>query len=935
MSLTTRALLSALLLPTLFIGHLDAQLAIPADVNFFAGGAPSKRFQDSENNTIQSPEAKALPHALLFHDGRQLRGELLSLTATEVILKRPDASEPLRIPRDGVRRIVLAEPPENETPLFFQVRSIRRDPGQKSRRLIVATVKLKGGGWFCGELSSADGETFSLKLEGKSAISLKRDQIEWFYFDSKPMSAFEFTGSLLDAKGWLLRAPSARAEIIGRTLVVSGAESFSRPITLAPRFEVQFEVPADAQAGLRLWIQASLEPPGSYTRGSMELQLGEKEAVFGLFTERFEKQTVPFKEEAPPEAPVRYRFLYDGFGQRVSVLRDDKPLGSWPLPETDNSNRPAPFQFLGFDRTVNGEKAPLKFNAIRVGPWDGMVPDGTPGDRLSVGRQSAIPGSVTEVTERSLVFAGKKGAVAPEVFYEFASDAAPAALEMEGKLTFGFGGELNAASLEIHDGKAVCKTAFASAFEVPIDVLQVVTFNKSKPSGGEPADTLVFKNGDQFRGTLLPSGSDGPVHWKTSSGQAIEFQLPSIAGVRFAAPAQAAAEGTSVDLRNGDRLRGEMVKLDKTGLTLLNPAFGRLILQRDQLWRVYPDPKLNFGDGTNEGAIWRIGKRRIDNVNIHDFTAAENRGRWMIFNGFYLLHPEENDSSGTPPGDNIPNQLEELQAPPSLTRNKQFEIRAELSNAGGNDIFSILMLEAEKDAPFMTVVFNSDQLQAGLVDPKHPEASQQKSVNLEERIAGKIVRMAVRIFVDSELGTADFYINGAPLLRMGQKANERLPGLGRTVSFSAFPVPLTVFSNLWIGPWNGELPQPDGTDAPRTILSNGDVAADTPAEFRENRFFLESEIGPIEIERDKVQSLDFGGTMTPGPNAAARVLLSNGSSLNLSAFKWEGGELVATSQILGELRLPAGIVRELIYSPPMTPPLVVLPEKKPARTILR
>ncbi len=907
-----------------------AQLAIPAGIDLFA-----KNPDVTGESAKQTDDDKAYPHALLFHQGTQLRGRVSALTKTEVVLERPDADQPVRVPRGEVRRIVLSEPPENNTPLFFQVQSIRREEGFGSKRLLVATVKLVGGGWFCGQLSSADGETFSLALPEQGTLTFHRSQIEWFYFDMKPVPAIELSGNPLDAAGWLTRAPSARVQMSGRTLVVEDAESFSQLAFLPPRFRVQFEVPGDAQEGLRLWLQPTQELPGNRNRGSIELQLARKELSLGRFVEKFEKAIVPIPEEMT--RAVNYEVLYDGPGLRLILLRDATVIGEWPLFPSGTDNRPSPIQFLGFDRVLEHEKAPLKFNRLRVEPWNGIVPSGsaTTDDQLSAGRYPAIEGKLSRLKETSLLFAEKKAAVAPEVFVQFAPANPVASPDATTRLLLGFAGELNAAELEIRENRAFCKTAFSSGFELPVEPLQIITFSEPATSSKAGPNLLLFKNGDQLTGTLLPSRAEGAIHWRSDSGQQIAFDQSRVAGVRFNGVPDSKPGGINIELRNGDRLRGELLALDKESLTMDHPQLGRLALQRDRLRLIYPDRHLNLSDGMGEAAAWIAGTRRVDNIALHDFVPLKKRDdRWIRSNGFHLLRPGESPAANVPLGDHIPNFLEELQAP-AREPLERFEIRAHLSNAAGRDLFSFLFLTAEPGVPFLMATFTPDQLQVGIVDPKNPEANQQQEVSLQEKLSERTGSQQVRIFVNAKLGTADFYINGVLLLRHGQQPRDRVPGLGRTISFATFPIPMAIFSHLWIGPWNGLLPQPETDTAPGTILINGDVASEPAVGFQNGRFLLESEIGPIEVVREKVQLIHFGGAPLPEPRPVACVVLTNGSSLQLSSFSWENGELAAKNVFLGDLRLPAAIIAELIYSPSLIETPVVLPEKKPGRKTLR
>ena len=185
------------------------------------------------------------------------------------------------------------------------------------------------------------------------------------------------------------------------------------------------------------------------------------------------------------------------------------------------------------------------------------------------------------------------------------------------------------------------------------------------------------------------------------------------------------------------------------------------------------------------------------------------------------------------------------------------------------------------------------------------------------------------MFVDRKAGTADFLLNGALVARTGQNAGERLPGIGEVVSISVSQQEdsAVVLSNLWVGPWTGELPRAgEGTPA-ATALTNGDAAPDVPDKWRDGKFTIETAAGPLELPLEKVQAVEFGGVMTP-EKAAGRIRLADGCAVNVDGFRWDGKELAAHSAILGDLRLAAGVVSELIFDPaPARPPRTPVAKK--------
>jgi len=195
----------------------------------------------------------------------------------------------------------------------------------------------------------------------------------------------------------------------------------------------------------------------------------------------------------------------------------------------------------------------------------------------------------------------------------------------------------------------------------------------------------------------------------------------------------------------------------------------------------------------------------------------------------------------------------------------------------------------------------------------------------------------VRLFVDTRAGTCDFFINGVAVAHVGKDPGERLTKSDYTFRlqpYSSGGIP-SILSNVWIGPWSGELPQPAAAAAPSTALVNGDVAPGAPKAMHDGQWTLDSELGGLDFPAEKMLAVDFGGEMHP-EHTAARLRLVDGTTINVDGFHWKDRELTAHSAILGDMRLPLGAVAELVYDPPlphvpMTPESAELVQKAPAK----
>jgi hypothetical protein len=389
----------------------------------------------------------------------------------------------------------------------------------------------------------------------------------------------------------------------------------------------------------------------------------------------------------------------------------------------------------------------------------------------------------------------------------------------------------------------------------------------------------------------------------------VEFQLGRIAGVRLASGqnGKTAGEAATVELRNGERLRGELLGLDEKQLRWKHAQLGLVAVDRSRLWHLYPNARLDVCDGGRDPQAWLSAADEKSNA-----AKEAPRGKacpWIYLDGHYILIPS---------GQNAGFYNGELGSLDRTVRGEyeRLEVRCEATQVGGGQPNFGLQLSAKDDAGSMQMTVSYGNLQLYVNNPKAPNRQNWRNISLREKGTDATTRTSLRVFIDAKAGTADVFVDGVLAVRIGKDANDRLPGLGQTVRFhpysaSHYPV---VFSNLWIGPWNGELPRAGGAGTATTALANGDAVSGAPKELRDGKFLLESEIGALELPVEKVQAVEFDGALSP-EKALGRIRLADGSAINVDTFRWNGRELVAHGATLGDLRLPIGVVSELIYDP--------------------
>jgi hypothetical protein len=903
-----------------------AQVTLPADINLFGDDFPPREGRRVVVNSPAADQTKTptedYQQTLLFHNGRQLRGTLAEVTKDEVMWRRKDASEVLRFPRADIRRVLLV-PPERLTSQFGM--NVEYAAAKNVTLPPLATVKLPGGDWLRGAVTSTNGQTFNLALSGGVPIQVNRAHIEWLHFGVKPAPAFGLGQGAMALEGWLAGG-TPRVESKDGTLTVHDAQWVGRALATPARFEVAFEVPEASEEGLRLWLQPFNPQPNSYSTGTVQLTFGRKELRWLVFQDTTQPNTLKLPAEAQAETgPVRYRIFYDGPGQRVLLLRNGRQLGDWSLkPKIEQlgmDRRDRLPRGLCFDRQERGQKSVLQFRGLSVLPWDGVQPKAdapAPNeDRLSTPTAPPLLGHLDAVQEKELTFAGQNVPLAADTFVAFPQTPAPLA-ETEALLSFGAQGEISVAELQISVGQIRGRSVFAPALELPASAMQFIAFAPQATKAAPPAgDLLVFKNGDELSGALVTAASGTSLRWRLASGQEVDFLAERIAGVRLTSTAKIQPSGT-IELRTGERLRGTAAGFDEKQLHWQHTLLGDLRIDRTLLWRLYPNARQSLRDGGQDPEAWLRDTPNAQRFIYYSRVRPRDEA-WLALDGRFVLRAREGSGEqALGPSCELGGGLD------------RFELRVDVASPGENfGTLNVNFLAPGDGGIGMNL--SSYEMNLYVRNPKFPNGGANRELQFRDKLGDNVRQLSLRAFVNGPAGTIDFFLNGYNLGRVGQTPAERLPGIGKSLAIDTYSYGRSqlLLSEVTITPWSGELPRPGGA-TPVTVLANGDVAQGAPLSLSDGRWKLDSEIGPLDLAGDKVQAVEFGGEMQP-TRAAGRLRLVDGSALLVDRFQWSDGELTAHHAVFGELRLPANAVSELIFDPAPARPATVADPKKLAR----
>ncbi len=640
-----------------------------------------------------------------------------------------------------------------------------------------------------------------------------------------------------------------------------------------------------------------------FTLGAASIQMAPAEIVHGSFHRGFAQKTSPVPKDARGAVGgvVSYRLFYDGPGNRAAVMRNGVLVAEWQPHPGAMSNAFRVWRVC-LDRVEN--IAPLRVHALRVQPWDGTISPNSdaPATRqvLSAPNTARQPGTLDAVTLNDVTFSGTKKSREAGMFIRFPNK--PAALaDADALLMLGKRGEVGAADLEVRDGKARARTAFAKSIELPLETIEQIAFTPRDAPLPEPADAMVLKNCDELRGSLLKASTGAPLlRWKMRSGQEVNIAPGRIASVRIGTgidqPPRAAA--ATLELRNGDRLRGEVTAFDEQRIDFKSAQFGTPTIAREKLRALDPAQTLLPWDGGADpdswlGIDWREGRVALPGM----FTRAHDAASWICMDGWYV--PRQ-------PGEKTgPNRT----LPPGVER---YELRFTATDLTGRPPAFAARLMTEDETASATFRLSALRFSVITINEKTPAMPNRPWASLPEAALKDFSsRVSMRLLVDVKAGTAAVFANNTFVVKIGLH-DVAISGIGQrfSISPSSYRDSSAMISNVWLGPWNGEKSAPD--NEPATLLANGDTVHGTPTAFREGAYAVATELGAIDVPAAKLMAIDFAGG-TDAAKTPARIRFVDGSVMSVEGFDWDGRELRARSAVLGELRVPASGVSELIW----------------------
>ena len=935
------------------------------------------------------PADPAGDQVLELTDGSQLHGKLTAFGRSDIIWQRADTAGPLTFTPQDVKRIVLGG---NEPA-----------PAQKTN----ATVKLTGGDWLTGDLSAMQGGKFRLAIEGAGVFEIERDKVEWIHLSkSAPPDAYEGPAGPMGLAGWDTggAAGSGAWDYADGALIARAAMPLMRRFEALPeRTDIEFSASdgGNAMRGLTLWLQPGLQSRG-YSKGSVYLRFQANNisgnACDGSNMKNF-SANVP--EDKNPPKETRYRILHDRRGGKLIIFVNGKKVADWEMP---GQKDPAQGGSLSWQPTFWSSNMAWTLSKVRVRPWDGSTDpdpkaDEAGKDLLSI--QLPIPnpaksagspivneeridpsapppkpgqarqaGSLEAISADSVKFSGREIARKDPLFIRLnrAALADPPAGSVA-RVWLAQRGEFDVTALGFRDGQLKVRTSFGGDLTLPITAVRTIEFphriaaaDKAIAEGG---DTLIFRNGDELRGTLISANHDQRVKWKPVKGtQTAEFTVNRIAGILLANRAKPAAMAPTVAVRfrNGDWLPGELLHLDRQQLHFRSPIADNLQLDRTGIRALYfgQNSEVPVWDGASERQSWMKtsgaemygGRQRAE-----EDTARRNPWRYLD-GAFNLPRNISRDGSGNGSGPNIGRTFDTLP--------DKVELSFDLSTPKGPAGYSFQLFNDE-NRPGLMVQGGWDSAYIYDMSPRKQGGAffnQPQQIEFGDKVGDEGNRRTFRFLTDRRTGRLVMIVNGIPVGGFGQKSGKESPKPGKGIAITPQPMNSSVtVSNLWVGPWSGDAPEiskgggranrhgganiinevnqavtpadkKDGAaDKPATpaadllALANGDETSGTLDSASATELHLQCDAGKLDIPVNRALMAEFAGAPQP-PAAGIRLHLAGKGTITVDSLQVADGKVICHSPAAGDLVFATASLAEIVFQPRSVSPPENAADKK-------
>ena len=798
---------------------------------------------------------------LITNHGDRLAGLLTDYRAGQVQWQHPDLPQPLNIPASDIREIQFS--PAVSTP----VRSLK------------ICLKLSGGDWIAGDITSPDGCAFEWVHPCGFRWTFSRADLAWVLATVSRPYPVGFAHSPRELLGWRTGSGVQPAFENG-LIVMGGADSLQGEGDFKLPLEISFAIPAECELGLRLSLQASAAfPRGDLAASHFRFSADDVE----YFSEAMEHPAALLErpQDQAGDGMVHYRMLWNRQRAQIHLVRNGRFIGTFPMEGRSTSTMR---YRVTFSRAPEFADQSLKFSRLQIAPWNQVLPGETPaakGTPPLPERTGTVFGHLASLDQKMFTFAGRMQPVRDTQFFNFFHNPVPLD-RAEAILDLGEAGQIAIDRVSFTKGYVHGRTSFADRISIPtLMVHRFIPIAYELPPQAA-RDVLVFKNGDHLAGNAFAVARGKPVQFQAFD-QMLEVSEARVAGLQFAKSERRFPESpATVELRNGDRLAGNLRTLDRARANMIHPLLGPLEVPREQLFAICLDSRFRVEQGDFAFRA-ELPKREVFSFN-GCYLFPPNDDAWLDRNPIVYRPPEEF-------------QLYEVRFFADFAIPK-IGVRVRFSDEAGEEAMELI-------------------LTPGRAVSKEPQRVSQTYIPPNPRLE-------FRTIVNALNGSVIPSVNSQWLPNPLQ-SRHRLQGVA--IHGFALQTPMAL-NHLLVPRWQKNMPTDGEDDEAMTLLKNGDVGPGAPDELRDGRFRLAKELASLEVEAGNVLGIFFGGKPVP-KMAAGRVVLQDGTALLVDTFHLQRPDVIARTTAFGELRLPVEAMAEIVFDPPPIEARTTLPPRIP------
>ncbi|HEY2342359.1 MAG TPA: hypothetical protein VGH90_04980, partial [Chthoniobacteraceae bacterium] len=428
----------------------------------------------------------------------------------------------------------------------------------------------------------------------------------------------------------------------------------------------------------------------------------------------------------------------------------------------------------------------------------------------------------------------------------------------------------------------------------------------------------VFRNGDRVRGALEAASDHGKLRWRTvQGGGAVEFDPAGVSGVLFA-PEKGKAPETSratVRCRNGDVLMGEAIALDKERLTLDAAQAGRFSVSRKNVRAVYfsADGKPRVLSSAAGAALLQnqfiegnyVFGGRIDKAKE---DKRKNPDPWRYFDGAFTFPGGAFRSGALRAGLSMDDMPENV------------ELAFDISVPKGPALFSVQLFSSEPNSGGYLLQLQPQQVTVYDMQPRQRGG---RVLQQQYSFIGKVDELAsvrhFRLFTDRVAGKVAITMDGVNIGVFGPKGGNSAPrNLGSIITLAPQPGIPSTFSNFWLGPWNGRLPDPavssDAAAPDSIVLSNGDETHGVIQSVADEIIKLDCDAGPIELPVPRTSVIEIGSAAGSLASAGTRLRFTGLGVITVKSYRVAEGIVTFETDLGTTLKLPLSDLREMDFA---------------------